>query len=165
MVDDGLAEPILLGRRSVIAAQVREMGLRLDLDNSVRVLDPAEDAAVFGPLAERYRLMVGRRGTPPDRAERYVQTRPSVAASMLVQGGQADAALCGARGDWWLHLKYVMPIIPRRQEVSRIYAMSCLLLQSGAVFFCDTHVNVEPSAEQIAEMTLLAADAVHGFGV
>ncbi len=165
VVDDGLAEPILLGRRSVIAAQVREMGLRLDLEHGVRVLDPAEDHAVFAPLAERYRAMVGRRGTPPDRAERYVQTRPSVAAAMLVEDGQADAALCGGRGDWWLHLKYVMPIIPRRPGVSRVFAMSSLILQSGVLFFCDTHVNVEPTAEQIAEMTLLAADAVHGFGV
>ena len=165
VVDDGIAEPILLGRREVIAARVREMGLRLDLEHGVRVLDPAADTAVFGPLAERYRMLVGRRGTPPDRALRHVQTRPTVAASLLLEAGQADAALCGGAGDWWRHLKYVMPIIARRPGVSRIYALSCLILQSGALFFCDTHVTVEPTAEQIAEMTLLAADAVHQFGV
>ncbi len=94
-----------------------------------------------------------------------MQTRPTVLASLMLEAGEADAALCGGSGDWWRHLKYVMPIIPRAEGAERVYALSCLILQSGAVFFCDTHVNVEPTAEQVAEMTLLAAEAVRGFGV
>ncbi len=165
LLDDGMAEPILLGRRAVIAARVRDMGLRMKLDDNVRVLDPAEDRAVFDPLLHDYQRMVGRRGTPPDAATRYMDRRPTVAASMLLRAGQADAAICGGVGDWWRHIQYMVPIIPRRPEVSRIFALSCLILQSGALFMCDTHMNLDPTAEQIAEMTALAADAVRSFGL
>ena len=165
LLDDGIAEPILLGRRAVIADRVRDMGLRMKLDGNVRVLDPAEDRAVFDPLVHDYQRMVGRRGTPPDAASRYLARRPTVAAAMLLRSGQADAAICGGVGDWWRHIQYIMPVIPRRPEVSRIFALSCLILQSGALFVCDTHMNLDPTAEQVAEMTALAADAVRSFGL
>jgi len=165
LLDDGIAEPILLGRQAVIADRVRDMGLRMKLDGNVRVLDPAEDRAVFDPLVHDYQRMVGRRGTPPDAASRYLARRPTVAAAMLLRSGQADAAICGGVGDWWRHIQYIMPVIPRRPEVSRIFALSCLILQSGALFVCDTHMNLDPTAEQVAEMTALAADAVRSFGL
>ena len=165
VVDDGIARPILLGRREHIEARVRAMGLRMDLRDAVTILDPSSDHAVFEPLVAAYEHLVGRRGTPPDTAARRILRRPTVAASMLLQTGQADAAICGGTGDWWRHMQYVMPIIPRRPEVSRIYALSCLILQAGALFMCDTHMNVEPTAAQVAEMTGLAADAVRFFGL
>jgi malate dehydrogenase (oxaloacetate-decarboxylating)(NADP+) len=165
LVDDNIAEPILLGRREVIERRVREMGLRMDLRENVRILDPVEDHAVFEPLIADYQCLVGRRGAPPEAAARRVGNRTTVAAAMLLHAGQVDAAICGGSGDWWRHMQYVMPIIPRRATVSRIYAMSCLILQSGVLFFCDTHMNIDPTAEEITEMTLLAADAVRGFGL
>jgi malate dehydrogenase (oxaloacetate-decarboxylating)(NADP+) len=165
LVDDGIAEPILLGRRAVIEQRVREMGLRMDLNESVRVLDPMQDEDVFAPLVADYQLLAGRRGVPPDAAARRVATRGSVAAAMLLHAGIADAAICGGSGSWWRQMQYILPIIPRRAEVGRIYALSCLILQTGALFFCDTHMVVDPTAEQITEMTLLAADAVRNFGI
>jgi malate dehydrogenase (oxaloacetate-decarboxylating)(NADP+) len=84
---------------------------------------------------------------------------------MLLADGQVDAALCGGLGSWQRQLGYVMPIIPQRADVSRIYSLSALILPKGALFFCDTHVNIDPNAEQIAEMTVLAAHAVRRFGV
>ncbi len=166
LVDDGIAAPILLGRRGVIERRVRELGLRLDLDRGVRVLDPNVDEAVFASLTSEYQCLIGRRGVPPDAAARRVRTRLSVAASLLLHAGEADAAICGGTGDWWRHMLYVMPIIPRRPEVLRIYALSCLIVGTGARFICDTHMNVDPTAEEIAEMTLLAAETVHGcFGL
>ena len=165
VVDDGIARPILLGRREHIEARVRSMGLRMDLRDAVTILDPSADHAVFEPLVAAYEHLVGRRGTPPDTAARRILRRPTVAASMLLQTGQADAAICGGTGDWWRHMQYVMPIIPRRPGLSRIYALSCLILQAGALFVCDTHMNVEPTAAQVAEMTGLAADAVRFFGL
>jgi malate dehydrogenase (oxaloacetate-decarboxylating)(NADP+) len=164
LLDDAIAEPILIGRREVIARRVREMGLRIDLDKTVRVLDPAEDS-VFSPLVPVYQRLVGRRGVPPDAAARRVQTRSTVTAALLLHAGLADAAVCGGSGDWWRHMEYVMPIIPKRPEVCRIYALSCLILQNGALFICDTHMNLDPTAEQVAEMTLLAAEAVRAFGI
>ena len=165
LVDDNLVEPILIGRREQIAAKVKAMGLRLDLDGGVRILDPEVDREVFDPLVETYQILVGRRGVPPDAAARRIVRRQTVAAAMLLQSGQADAAICGGTGDWWRHMTYLMPIIPKRPEVSRIYALSALILGAGNLFVCDTHVNVDPSAEEIAEMTVLAADAVRNFGV
>ena len=84
---------------------------------------------------------------------------------MLLQAGLVDAAVCGGSGDWWAHMEYVMPIIARHPGVSRIYALSCLILQGGALFICDTHMNTDPTAEQITEMTLLAAEQVRRFGI
>jgi malate dehydrogenase (oxaloacetate-decarboxylating)(NADP+) len=165
LVDDGIAEPVLLGRHDVIAARVREMGLRLDLKNSVQVLDPAVDESVFAPLLPAFQQTMSRRGLPPSAAAYRLRTHRTAAAAMLLASGHVDAALVGGIGDWWRHMTYVMPIIPRRPEVSRIYALSCLILQSGAIFFCDTHMNTEPTTEQIAEMTLLAAETVRTFGL
>jgi malate dehydrogenase (oxaloacetate-decarboxylating)(NADP+) len=165
VVDEGLAHPVLIGRRAVIEAKTRELGLRLDFDAQARILDPAVDTAVFDPLVEQYRQLTERRGAPPAAAARRVHTRPSVAAALLLLSGQVDAALCGGSGDWWRHLTNVLPIIPRQPDACRIYSMSSLILPTGVLFVCDTHVNVDPTAEQIAEMTILAAEAVRQFGV
>src|SRR5271165_229409 len=165
IVDDGIAEPILIGRRAVIEARTKEMGLRIDLDESVQVLDPVKDEVVFNGLVRAYHLLAGRKGVPPEAAARRVTTRSSVAAAMLLHAGHADAAICGGSGNWWRQIQYVLPIIPRCPGASRVYALSCLILQGGALFVCDTHMIVDPTAEQICEMTLLASDAVRQFGM
>ncbi len=165
LLDEGLAVPILLGRRAVIEARARAMGLRMDFDHSVRVLDPNDDEAVFAPLIEQYQGLVGRRGVPPAAAAKLVRTSYSVAAVMLLHAGLADAAICGGTGNWWRQMRYVLPVIPLRPGVERAYALSCLILQAGALFVCDTSVVLDPTAEQVAEMTLLAADAVWEFGI
>jgi malate dehydrogenase (oxaloacetate-decarboxylating)(NADP+) len=76
-----------------------------------------------------------------------------------------DAALCGGVGDWSRHMSYVLPLIPRQPDASRVYSLSSLILPNGVLFFCDTHVNLDPNAEQVAEMTILAAEAVRRFGL
>lgn len=165
LVDDNIALPILLGRRDVIAAKVKDMGLRLDLGRTVRVLDPSVDRDIFDPLIPEYQRLAGRRGTPPEPGARRVATRVSVAAAMLLHAGQADAAICGGTGAWWRQIQYILPIIPRRPDVERVYALSCVVLQTGVLFLCDTFMIIDPTAEQITEMTLLAAEAVRGFGL
>jgi len=165
LVDDGIAHPILLGRHAVITNKVREMGLRLDLGKSVTVLDPAADTDVFDPLVPQYQVLAGRRGTPPEPAVRRVASRPSVAAAMMLHAGLADAAICGGTGAWWRQIQYILPIIPRRPDVGRVYALSALIIPNGVLFICDTYMVIDPTAEQIMEMTLLAAEAVRGFGI
>jgi malate dehydrogenase (oxaloacetate-decarboxylating)(NADP+) len=165
VVDEGLAHPVLVGRREVIKAKVAEMGLRLDLGGKVEIVDPYTDKDLFAPLVADYQKLVGRRGVPPTAAERRVEGRRTVAASMLLSSGYVEAALVGGSGDWWQHMTYALPIIPRRENVSRVYALSTLILDNGTLFFCDTHVNVDPTAEQIAECTQLAAEAVRRFGL
>ncbi len=165
VLDERIGQPVLVGRRSVIEARVRELGLRLDLGGAVRVLDPAQDHDVFGRLVAPYQRLVGRGGIPPAAATRRLATVPAVAAAMLLAEGEADAAICGGTGDWWHQTRHVLPIIPRCPQATRIYALSCLILQAGVLFLCDTYMNVEPTAAQMAEMTLLAAEAVRAFGL
>jgi len=165
VVDEGLAKPVLIGRRAVIAAKAQAMALRLDFDHQVTVYDPAVDTEVFDPLVPRYLALTGRRGVSPPMGARRIATRPSVAAAMLLEAGYVDAALIGGGGDWWRHMTYALPIIQRQADVTRVYAMSTLILPKGALFICDTHVNVEPTAAQLAEMTLLAAAEVRRFGI
>ncbi|ENZ80426.1 MULTISPECIES: NADP-dependent malic enzyme [Caulobacter] len=165
VVDEGLAKPVLVGRREVIKAKIEELGLRLRVGETVEIVDPYDDKELFDPLALDYQRLVGRRGVPPIAAARRVQGRRTVAASMLLLSGYVEAALVGGSGDWWQHMTYALPIIPRRENVSRVYALSTLILDNGTLFFCDTHVNVDPTAEQIAECTQLAAEAVRRFGL
>jgi malate dehydrogenase (oxaloacetate-decarboxylating)(NADP+) len=165
VVDEKLAMPVLVGRREAIEAKARELGLRLDFDRDVEIFDPDPRNEATAPLVDSYRSLVGRRGVNPAAAERRVASRPTVTAAMLLQTGKVDAALIGGNGDWWRHMAYMLPVIPLHAGVSRTYALSCLILQNGPLFFCDTHVNVDPTAEQVAEMTLLAADAVRAFGM
>ena len=165
VVDDGIARPILIGSRERIERKVREMGLRLDLNQAVTILDPTRDSETFAPLMAKYKTLAGRRGVRPDAAEILVRSQSTVCASLLVSEGIADAALCGGYGDWWRHLQFALPIIPRRPSASRVYAMTAVILQEGPLFFCDTHMNVDPTSEQVAEMTELAAEAVASFGI
>jgi malate dehydrogenase (oxaloacetate-decarboxylating)(NADP+) len=160
VIDEHIAFPILLGRRDEIARRIGEMGLRIRLDDNVQVLDPAQDREKFASLIPDYQRMV-----PPDAAARRMTTRQTVAACMMLHAGQVDAALCGGTGAWWRQIDYLLPIIPKSPDVSRIFALSAVILQTGAMFICDTHMNVDPTAEQIAEMTGLAAKAVEGFGL
>jgi malate dehydrogenase (oxaloacetate-decarboxylating)(NADP+) len=165
LVDDGLARPILLGRRAVIERRIREMGLRIDLADGVRVLDPEQDDDVFAPLLPDYQMLAGRRGIPPGDAANDLTRRHTVAAAMLLHAGLADAAICGGSANWWRQVQYVLPIIPRRPGVSRVYGLGCLILPQGTLFICDTQMVVDPTSEQIAEMTMLAAEAVSEFGI
>jgi malate dehydrogenase (oxaloacetate-decarboxylating)(NADP+) len=164
VLDEGLAHPILIGRRNVIQAAVARLGLRIDLSSQVSVLDPENDEEVFAPLRRRYQHIVERRGVTADAAARFLRTRRSVAAATVLEAGLADAALCGGLGDWLVQYRQIAPIIPHT-GVSRTYSLSALILPNGVLFFCDTHLNMDPTAEQIAEMTVLAARTVRRFGL
>ena len=165
LLDENLCEPTLIGRKDVIVRKIRELGLRLKPDEQLRILDPEHDKDVFEPLLAQYEHLVGRRGVPTDAAARRMLRRPTVAASMMLHAGLVDAAVCGGLGDWWRHITYMMPIIPTRPGVSRIYALSALITSAGVLFMGDTHVNLDPTAAQIAEMTQLAAHCVRDFGI
>jgi malate dehydrogenase (oxaloacetate-decarboxylating)(NADP+) len=165
VVDDRMAQPILIGRGMAIAAKIAALGLRIRPGIDVRIIDFEQDKPLFANLLAAYQKQVGRRGVPPDAASRQLLRRPTVAAGMLLSTGEVDAAICGGTGDWWRHFQYALPVIPPRDGVRRVYAMTALILQAGVLFFCDTHVNVDPSAAEIAEMTCLAAATVGHFGL
>ncbi|MFC7734960.1 NADP-dependent malic enzyme [Roseomonas sp. GCM10028921] len=165
VLDEGIAEPVIIGRRAVIEERVRSMGLRMDLRGSVTVLDPSVDTEAFAPLLPLYQSKVGRRGIPPDAAARYIRVRPTVAATLLLEAGQVDAAIVGGTGEWMTQWHLAFDIVGKRADVNRVYAMTGVILPAGTLFFVDTHLLVDPNEEQIAEMTMLAAEQVRGFGV
>ena len=164
VLDEGLAKPILVGRKNVIQEKAAALALRIDFEKQVTILDPEGDEGVFASLRRRYQHIVERRGVPPDAASRWLQTRRAIAAAILLEAGYADAALCGGVGDWLRQYKQIAPIIPHT-GASRTYALSSLILPNGVLFFCDTHLTMDPTAEQVAEMTILAARAVRRFGL
>jgi malate dehydrogenase (oxaloacetate-decarboxylating)(NADP+) len=164
VVDERLARPVLVGRRAVIETRLRALGLRIQPDVDIEVFDPAADPQA-GAFAQDYARLVERRGITPAAALRRFATRGAVGAAMLLRAGAVDGALVGGAGDWWRNFTYVLPLARRRDEVARIYALSGLILPQGPLFICDTHVNVDPTPEQIAEATFLSAEAVRRFGL
>jgi malate dehydrogenase (oxaloacetate-decarboxylating)(NADP+) len=141
------------------------LGLHLDLDGEVDVLDPETDHDRMGALVEGYRAVAARKGVPAAEQVRHVYRRPSVTAAMLLRMGQVDAALVGGNSEYWGQVEHVLRIIDRAPTASRVYALSGLILDAGALFITDSHMVPEPSPEQIAEMAILAATELKHFGL
>jgi malate dehydrogenase (oxaloacetate-decarboxylating)(NADP+) len=164
VVDEGIARPILVGRAEVIATRIERYGLRLKLGGNVECVNVLDDPRYRDTWSEYYQL--GKRhGVTRALAQAEIRTRTTLIGAMLVRKGDADAMLCGTVGAYADHLRYVRTAIGLRSGVSTFAAMQLLILPNRHLFICDTHVNADPTAAQVAEMTLLAADAVRRFGI
>jgi len=164
VVDEGLARPLLAGRPEVIAQRIEQFGLRLQpgVDcECVNLLDPD----VYGPAADVYYRLARRRGVSRATARAEMRSRSTLLGAMLVREGAADAMLCGTLGSYADHLGYVRDVIGLREGTRTFAAMQMLMLPGRQLFICDTHVNSDPTAEQVAEIALLAAEAVRRFGI
>jgi len=164
VVDEGLARPLLLGRPEAIARRIAEFGLRLELGKdceAIAMLDPA----VHGDAAEEYYQLRRRDGMTRAVARVEMRSRCTLLAAMLVRRERADAMLCGTFGNYGDHLRQVREVIGLREGTSTLAAMQMLMLPGRQLFICDTHVNRDPDARQVAEIALLAAEEVRRFGV
>jgi malate dehydrogenase (oxaloacetate-decarboxylating)(NADP+) len=164
VVDEGLGRPLLLGRPDVIAQRVAEFGLRLEIGKDCETVDPL-DPAVYGDAADAYFDLKRRDGVSRPAARVEVRSRATLLAAMLVRQGRADAMLCGTFGSYGEHLRHVRDVIGMRPGTRTLAAMQMLMLPGRQLFIVDTHVNRDPSAEQVAEIALLAAEEVRRFGV
>ncbi len=164
VVDDGLAKPILIGRRKVVEMRLKRMGLRLKLDEDVELADPEDDPR-YREYWTLYHSLMERKGITPGQARNIVRTRTTVIAALMVYRGEADAMLAGLNGRYHRQLTHVESVLGKRPGVRNLAAMNALILPKGTFFLCDTYVNHDPTAQQIAEMTILAADEVRRFGV
>ena len=164
VVDEGLARPLLLGRPDVIAERIAQFGLRLAPGSDCECIDML-DPAIYGPAADSYYQLKRREGVSPRLARIEMRSRATLLAAMLVRQGQADAMLCGTSGRYLDHLAFVRDAIGLRAGARTMAAMQLLILPGRQLFICDTHVNPDPSAEQVAEITLLAAAEVRRFGI
>ncbi len=164
VVDEGLAEPILIGRRAIIEARLADLSLRIKPDVHFKIVDPNHNRRYEDHWREYHRIME-RRGITPEAAQRLMRTRTTALAALMLRLGEADAVLCGPLGDYRMHLRHVLDVIGRRDGVQDVSAMRALILSKGTYFVCDTHVTPDPTAEEIAEMAILAAEAIRRFGI
>ncbi|MEA3291742.1 MAG: NADP-dependent malic enzyme [Pseudomonadota bacterium] len=164
LVDESLAKPVLIGRPEVIAERIASLGLHMEIGNDIEVVDLLHNA-YYDNLRDNLHQLLGRRGISPAQAKHVVRTKPTVVAALMVKLGFADAMICGTIGPFRPHLKHVVNVIGTAPGASVLAALTALILPSGTFFLCDTHINPAPTAEEIAEMTLLAAAKVRQFGV
>jgi len=164
-LEEGIVRPVIVARRRILNQKLPNLGLSFELDRDVEVVDPETDHLLMGELVEAYRAVAARRGVSSAEVVRHVYRRPSVTAAMLLRTGRVDAALVGGNSEYWGEVEHVLRIIDRTPGNSRVYALSGLILDAGALFITDTHMVPDPTPEQIAEMALLGATELRHFGL
>lgn len=164
VIEDGICKPILVGRPDVVESRLERYGLRIKAGVDFEIVNPSQD--------ERFRdyvdLMIEktcRRGITPEAARIIVRSNNTVIGALAVARGDADAMLCGLDGRFQRHLQYVDLIIGKAPSVRDLSALSMMINQQGVYFMTDTYVTEEPTAEELAEMTLLAATEIRRFGL
>ena len=164
IVDEKIARPILVGRPAVLEKRIEKFGLRLKAGEDFDVVNPEYDERYRDYWQEYYKL-TARRGVSETYAKIEMRRRLTLIGAMMMYKGDADAMVCGTFGTHGLHLHYIDQVIGRRKGINNYYAMNALMLPKHTVFICDTYVNQDPTPEQIAEMTLLAAEEIRRFGL
>ncbi|VUS69115.1 NADP-dependent oxaloacetate-decarboxylating malate dehydrogenase [Klebsiella grimontii] len=164
LVSLGLAKPILIGRPGVIEMRIQKLGLQIKAGVDFEIVNNESDPRFKEYWNEYYSLMK-RRGITQEQAQRAVISNTTVIGAIMVQRGEADAMICGTIGDYHEHYSVIQPLFGYREGVHAAGAMNALLLPSGNTFIADTYVNHDPSPEQIAEITLMAAETVRRFGI
>jgi malate dehydrogenase (oxaloacetate-decarboxylating)(NADP+) len=164
LVDEKLAQPVLVGRPAVLENRIKRFGLRLRLGVDVTVVNPEYDERHREFWMEYHQLMK-RRGVTAQYAKLEMRRRTTLIAAMLLRKGAADGMICGTISTTARHLEYIDSVIGKRPGATVYAAMNALLLPERQVFIVDTHVNLNPTAEEIVEITLSAAHVVRRFGI
>ncbi|TCD11792.1 NADP-dependent malic enzyme [Oricola cellulosilytica] len=164
VLEDKLAEPILIGRPEVIEARLQRYGLKIRPGVDFELINPENDPR-YRDYVDELTQKSGRRGITTDVAKMLVRTNTTVIASIALSRGEADAMICGLEGRYERHLRHVRVIVGLRDGARDLSALSMLIAQRGVTFFTDTYVTVDPCAEEIVEMTVLAAQEIERFGI
>jgi len=164
VVDEGLARPWLVGRASVIKARIEKLGLRLEQGNHYEIINIDDDPR-YRDYWQTYHRLTERKGVTEQFAKIEMRRRLTLIASMLLYKGEVDGMICGTWGSTTQQLAHVDQIIGRRAGVSTYACMNVLMLPGRQLFLVDTHINYDPTAEQLAEITVLAAEEMLRFGV
>ncbi len=164
VVDEGLAQPILIGRPEVVSKSIARHGLRIRAGEHFELVNPDSDPR-YKELWQDYHELMCRRGIGAEYAKREMRRRTTLIGAMLVKHNYADGLICGTFGKHSLHLRYIDDVIGRKTGVKSYYAMNILVLPKRTLFIGDTYVNYDPTAEQVAEMTVLAGEEIRRFGL
>ncbi|MBB3213833.1 malate dehydrogenase (oxaloacetate-decarboxylating)(NADP+) [Herbaspirillum sp. Sphag1AN] len=157
IVDEKLARPILVGRPEVLLARIQKFGLRLRLGEDVEVTSPDYDER-FHQYWTTYWDLMAREGITKEMARVEMRRRLTLIGAMMVRLGDADGMICGTVGGYHDHLRYIDQVIGKKPGANTYAAMNILLLDSRTIALVDTHINDDPTAEQIAEFTIAAAE-------
>jgi malate dehydrogenase (oxaloacetate-decarboxylating)(NADP+) len=164
VIDEGLARPILVGRPAVLEQEVEKLGLRIRPGTDFQVVNPEQDSRYRAYWTEYYAL-TARKGVSQQYAMIEMRRRLTLIAAMMIHMGEADGMLCGMFGPHAMHRTYIEQVVGLRRGTRTCAAMNAVMLPGRTVFIADTYVNIDPTAEQIAEITLLAADEIRRFGI
>ncbi|MFN9771213.1 MAG: NADP-dependent malic enzyme [Burkholderiales bacterium] len=164
VVDERLAKPTLVGRPAVIERRIERFGLRIRPGRDFDVVNPEWDER-FRDYWQTYHALVDRKGVTPQYAQIEVRRRNTLIGALMVRRGEADGMLCGSFGPYSQHLQYIDEVIGRKPGASVYAAMNTLMLPGRQVTLVDTHVNADPSAAELVEITLMAADELRRFGI
>jgi malate dehydrogenase (oxaloacetate-decarboxylating)(NADP+) len=164
VLDEKLARPILIGRPAVINKRIEQYGLRMRVDIDFELVNPEYDER-YRRYWQTYHRMTERKGVTEPYAKIEMRRRNTLIGSMLIHDHAADGMICGSFGRFNLHLHYIDQVIGRREGASCYGAMNGLMLPNRVVFLVDTHVNYDPSAEQLCELTIAAAEEIKRLGV
>jgi len=164
VVDEGLARPTLIGRPSIIAERIEKFGLRLKEDLDYDVVNVEQDHR-YREFWQTYHQLMERRGVTEQLAKIEMRRRLTLISSMLLRKGDVDGMICGTWGNTHLHLDYIDQVIGKREGANCYAAMNALMLPGRQVFLVDTHINYDPTAEQLAEITKMAARKMMRFGI
>ena len=164
VVDERLARPILVGRPAVLESRIEKFGLRLKLGVDFDVINPDYDDRYRDYWTSYYEL-TNRKGVTEEYAKLEMRRRHSLIGAMMIKKGDADGMICGTFGTTQLHLHYIDQVLGKRAGANVYAAMNVLVLPERQLVMVDTHVNENPTAEQLAEITLMAAEEMRRFGL
>ncbi|TCQ09830.1 malate dehydrogenase (oxaloacetate-decarboxylating)(NADP+) [Rhizobium sp. PP-F2F-G36] len=164
LLEEGTALPILIGRPQIIESRLKRYGLRIRPETDFEVINPESDRR-FKDYVDQYLSLVGRLGVIPEAARTIVRTNYTVIGAIALKRGEADALICGLEGRYSRHLRDISQIIGKRPGALDFSAMSLLISQHGATFFTDTFVTFNPTSEEIAQKTIMAAEEIKRFGI
>ncbi|MBB5506563.1 NADP-dependent malic enzyme [Paraburkholderia atlantica] len=159
-----IAKPILVGRPSVIEMRLKKMGSKLKCGEDVEIVDPEDDPR-YHKSWQAYHEIGAREGVTPDVAKAAMRKFNTLIGAILVHLGDADGMICGMIGQYHTHLNFIEQVLGKADNVDNFAAMNLLMLPGRNLFICDTYVNEVPTAEQLADMTMLAAREIEKFGI
>jgi malate dehydrogenase (oxaloacetate-decarboxylating)(NADP+) len=164
VVDENLARPILIGRPLILQQRIEKFGLRLKSGVDFDMINPEYDER-YRDFWQTYLRMTARKGMSEQYAKLEMRRRHTLIGCMAIHKGDADGMICGTYGTTNLHLHYIDQVLGKRPGVNVYAAMNGLILPDRQIVLVDTHVNENPTAEQIAEITILAAEEMRRFGL
>jgi malate dehydrogenase (oxaloacetate-decarboxylating)(NADP+) len=163
-MEENFAIPILVGRPAVIEARIKRFGLAIRPGTDFEIINPDDDPR-YRDYVATYLEIAGRKGITPEAARTQLRTNSSIIAAVAVRRGDADAMICGLEGRYRSRLQIIRDVIGMEPGVTELAAMSLMIASKGAFFLADTHVNEDPTAEQLAEIGIRAAAEVRRFGI